>query len=131
MLLPLPRVPSQDTAPQEKGDNLMEDHTSDVQIIDLYAGIGRLVVSTDTVLLACVCEGQELWEAAVVAGAGWRRVSPRRGVEEHSCIWCGRDRRADTPVANNKLLRELYKSGHPVIGRSSHWCTFCRYSWGA
>lgn len=24
----------------------MEDHTSDMQIIDLYAGIGRLVVST-------------------------------------------------------------------------------------
>ncbi|CAM9781349.1 unnamed protein product, partial [Sphacelaria rigidula] len=32
-----------DTSPQEKGDNLMDDHTSDVQIIDLYAGLGRLV----------------------------------------------------------------------------------------
>jgi len=35
----------QDTSPLEKGDNLLEDHTSDLQIIDLYAGLGRLVVS--------------------------------------------------------------------------------------
>ncbi|CAM9676067.1 unnamed protein product [Scytosiphon promiscuus] len=32
-----------DTSPQEKGDNLLEDHTTDLQIIDLYAGLGRLV----------------------------------------------------------------------------------------
>ncbi|CAM9147172.1 unnamed protein product [Ectocarpus sp. 12 AP-2014] len=31
-----------DTSPLEKGDNLLEDHTSDLQIIDLYAGLGRL-----------------------------------------------------------------------------------------
>ncbi|CAN0304872.1 unnamed protein product, partial [Laminaria digitata] len=32
-----------DTSPLEKGDNLMEDHTTDLQIIELYAGLGRLV----------------------------------------------------------------------------------------
>ncbi|CAM9330153.1 unnamed protein product [Ectocarpus sp. 12 AP-2014] len=36
-----------DTSPLEKGDNLLEDHTSDLQIIDLYAGLGRLAVSQD------------------------------------------------------------------------------------
>lgn len=36
--------PSQDTSPLEKGDNLLEDHTTDLQVIDLYAGLGRLVV---------------------------------------------------------------------------------------
>lgn len=39
----------QDTSPLEKGDNLVEDHTSDLQVIDLYAGISRLAVSGYTI----------------------------------------------------------------------------------
>lgn len=67
----------------EKGDNLMEEHASDIHIIDLYASLGRLVVSGPSLparFLSCLTklEYSGLAVSAPVLLYAWSRGSLTR-----------------------------------------------------